>query len=190
MHRLLDFPWLKNKMINFLPQNKKREIDRLLKRRAYIILFFCIGIIFFVFSLFLAPSVYFLNMKKENLNNVLEVSIEERNRILQDTKNEVADSNKVVSLYLEGKESVSINDVYFSQIIKNKPDSVSLNSFSFKKGEVVSIDVSGISPRVEAISLFVESLKLVSKVEEVIVTDSREITGGIFDFDIRIIYEK
>jgi hypothetical protein len=177
-------------MINFLPQNKKREIDRLLKRRAYIILFFCIGIIFFVFSLFLAPSVYFLNIKKENLNNVLALSIEERNRILQDTKNEVSDSNKIVSAYLKGKENVSVTDVYFSQIIKNKPDSISLNSFSFKDEDRVSVDVSGVSPRVETISLFVESLKLVSKVEEVIVTDSKEITGGIFDFDIRIIYEK
>ena len=177
-------------MINFLPQNKKREIDRLLKRRAYIILFFCIGIIFFIFSLFLTPSVYFLNMKKENLNNVLALSIEQRNRILQDTKNEVVESNNVASLYLRGKERVSVTDVYFSQIIKNKPDSISLNSFSFKDGDEVSVDVSGISPRVEAISLFVESLKLVPKVEEVTVTDSKEITGGIFDFDIRIIYEK
>jgi len=178
-------------MINFLPQNKKREIDFLLKRRAYIILFFCLGIAFFVFSLFLAPSIYFLNLKKENFNKTLSVSIEERNRTLQDTKKEVAFSNQTTDLYLENKQNISVPDVYFSQIIKNKPDSVGLNGFYFEKREDGSVvDVLGVSPRIEAVSLFVESLRLVPKVKEVVVVDSKENPGKNFTFSIRVIYEK
>jgi len=178
-------------MINLLPQSKKDEIKLMIKKRAISVFLMSLGVLFFIFSALIAPSVLLLDAKEKSLKDILSRSEEERQKVLIETEAEIKKYNQRSSLYLKNKDVVSIPDIYFDEAIKAKPTNISLNNFSFSRSETERIlDVSGIAENREALLGYVESLKLISNIEDVTVPISSFVKGENLEFTVRIIYEK
>lgn len=177
-------------MINLLPQSKKDELRLMIKKRAVSVFLLSFGVLFFIFSALIAPSVLLLDAKEKSLKEILSRSEEERQKILAQTEAEIKKYNQRSSLYLKNKELVSIPDSYFDDAIKAKPVNISLNNFSFSRSEIeIILDVSGVAENREALLGYVESLKLVANVKDVTVPISSFVKGENLEFTVRIVYE-
>lgn len=178
-------------MINLLPQNKKEELRTMLKKRATSAFLLSLGVLFFIFSALIAPSVLLLDAKEKSLKEILSRSEDERQKILTQTEAEIKKYNQRSSLYLKNKEFVSIPDTYFDEAIKSKPQNISLTNFSFSRSEIeITLDASGVAENREALLGYVEMLKLLPSVKEVTVPISSFVKGENLEFTVRIIYEK
>lgn len=178
-------------MINLLPQNKKDELRLMIKKRAISVFLVSLGVLFFIISVLMTPSVLLLDAKEKSLNEILSRSEEERRKILTETEGEIRKYNQRSSVYLKNKILKSVSDVYIAESIKSKPANITLHNFYFSRVDSdISLDISGFAENREALLVYVENLKIISGVKEVTVPISSFVRGENLEFTIKIIYEK
>ena len=159
-------------MINLLPQKEKREIrmERIEKKVVFVSIFAGVSFVFFFLSLF-ALEIYISKKVDSTKEELAEREKELASSQFQEFKEEISETNKLLSEISKFEEDKVYIVPFFEIISKIKPSQVYFTNFSFQKElkelekgsgnfDIFSeIHISGFSPNRDILFQFLQDLK-------------------------------
>ena len=140
------FSYSLRKVINVLPQEEKKFLEKEYWKRFIIVLLIMVSSIMAIFSLLLLPS-YFFSLSKETIveSKLDEFNTNNKSLSNQDLNTTIIDINKKLTLLSSVKAPYNIYDDIYGIILSNKPEGITFSQIFFnqRKDKSFALEVHG-----------------------------------------------
>lgn len=176
-------------MINILPEEKKKVVEKeRIRRFIFILGVSLVTFLILAIILFLPSFLYLINQKKEIERTIESLESGPIFKEIQEIESEILDLNQKLILFQNNQSDVLNLSLFIEKILEQKPKSLEIQAISFERlAEVPRFSLQGKSPSRDLLLEFVENLnkeELIEKVHSPITNILRE-----KDIDFNLIVE-